>query len=369
MKVPVCDLKAGYLPIREQVLESIAECLEGMQLFLGPNVRGFEQEWAAYCGVPHAIGLANGTDAIILLLKAAGIGPGDEVITTPFTFFATVEAIGHVGATPVFVDIDPATYCLDPSLLEAAISPQTRGIIAVHLYGHPADMDPLAAIARAHDLLLIEDAAQAHGAEYNGRRIGSLADGAAFSFYFTKNLGAYGEAGAVTTANDAIAAALGELRNHGETAKYVHDRIGYNNRLDEIQAAILRIRLPLLDEHNDRRRAIAARYTAALAGTRLQLPSEAAWARHVYHLYVVRSSRRDALAQHLAEREIGFSLHYKLPCHLQPAVRALIGEPPSLPVAEAAAEQVLGLPMFPQLTEEQQEYVIEAVLDFEGRAG
>jgi len=369
VKVPVCDLKAGYTPIREQVLKAVDACLEGMQLFLGPNVRGFEQEWAEYCGASHCIGLANGTDALVLLLKAAGIGPGDEVITTPFTFFATVEAIGHVGARPVFVDIDPETYCLDPAQLDAAVTPSTRAVMAVHLYGHPADMDPIQQVARDRGLLLFEDAAQAHGAQYKGRRIGALADGAAFSFYFTKNLGAYGEAGAVTTADDDLAQALRELRNHGETAKYVHDRIGYNNRLDEVQAAILRIRLPLLDEYNNRRRAIAARYNEALAGTSLVLPFEAEWARHVYHLYVVRSERRDALAQHLTEREIGFSLHYKRPCHLQPAVTALIGEPPSLPVAEAAAEQVLGLPMFPQLTVEQQDYVIDAVLDFEPVTG
>jgi len=366
VKVPVCDLRAGYVPIREHVLEAIDQCLAGMQLFLGPNVQAFEAEWAGYCRASHCVGLASGTDALILLLKACGIGPGDEVITSPFTFFATVEAIGHVGSTPVFVDIDPQTYCLDPALLEAAVTPKTRAIIPVHLYGHPADMDPINAIARRHGLRVFEDAAQAHGAEYDGRRVGSLADAAAFSFYFTKNLGTYGEAGAVTTSDDEITQALRELRNHGETAKYVHDRIGYNNRLDEIQAAILRVRLPLLDAYNNRRREIAGRYNEALADTSLVLPSEAPWAKHVYHLYVVRSTRRDALAEHLTKREIGFSLHYRRPCHLQPAVTELIGTPPSLPVAEAAAEQVLGLPMYPQLIDEQQDYVIEAVRAFEG---
>jgi dTDP-4-amino-4,6-dideoxygalactose transaminase len=365
VKVPVCDLKAGYAPIRDRVLKAVDECLQGMQLFLGPNVQAFEQEWATYCGTEHCVGLASGTDALILLLKACDIGPGDEVITSPFTFFATVEAIGHVGATPVFVDIDPESFCLDPALLEAAITPRTRAIIVVHLYGHPADMDAINEIARRHGLAIFEDAAQAHGAQYNGRLVGSLADAAAFSYYFTKNLGTYGEAGAVTTDDDEIARALRELRNHGETAKYVHDRIGYNNRLDEIQAAVLRIRLPLLDAYNDRRREIAARYAEALAHTSLILPSEAPWAKHVYHLYVVRSPRRDALAQHLTDREIGFSLHYKCPCHLQPAVTQLIGEPPSLPIAESAANQVLGLPMYPQLTDEQQDYVIDAVREFD----
>jgi dTDP-4-amino-4,6-dideoxygalactose transaminase len=336
-----------------------------MQLFLGPNVQAFEREWAGHCNTADAVGLGSGTEALVLLLEAWGIGPGDEVITTPFTFFATVEAIAHVGAAPVFVDIDPETYCLDASLLAAAVTSRTRGIIAVHLYGHPADMDPINAVAETHGLRVLEDAAQAHGATYRGRRVGSLAEAAAFSFYFTKNLGTFGEAGAVTTDDPSTAQALRELRNHGETSKYVHHRIGYNNRLDEIQAAILRIRLPLLDGYNEARRAIARRYNEALAGTSLRLPIEAAWAHHVYHLYVVQSERRDELAEHLAAREIGFSLHYKRPCHLQPAVGRLIGTPPSLPVAERLADRVLGLPMYPQLTAEQQEYVIEAVLDFE----
>jgi dTDP-4-amino-4,6-dideoxygalactose transaminase len=364
VKVPVCDLKAGYLPIRDEVLRAVDECLQGMELFLGPNVRAFEAEWAEYCGTRHCLGLASGTDALILLLKACGIGPGDEVITTPFTFFATVEAIVHVGATPVFVDIDPHHFCLDPSLLEAAITPRTRALIVVHLYGHPAEMDALTGVAKAHGLYVLEDAAQAHGALYRGRKVGSLADAAAFSFYFTKNLGGYGEAGAVTTDDDGIARALRELRNHGETSKYVHQRIGYNSRLDEIHAAILRLRLRDLDAHNDQRRAVAARYRDALSGTSLLLPTEADWARHVFHLYVVRSCARDRLAAHLNQREIGVSLHYRRPCHLQEAVRALGGPTPSLPVAETAAGEVLGLPMYPQLTEAQQRYVVECVREF-----
>lgn len=366
MKVPVCDLKAGYLPIREEVLQAIDECLLGMQLFLGPNVRAFEEEWATYCGARHCVGLASGTDALILLLKACGIGPGDEVITTPFTFFATVEAIVHVGAMPVFVDIDRQHYCLDAGLLEAAITPQTRAVIAVHLYGHPAEMEPINRIARAHQLLVLEDAAQAHGALAGGRKVGSLADAAAFSFYFTKNLGGYGEAGAVTTDSDDIAQALRELRNHGETSKYVHQRMGYNSRLDEIHAAILRIRLRDLDAHNGQRRVHAARYAEALAGTSLVLPTEADWARHVFHLYVVRSQARDGLAAHLTAREIGTSLHYKRPCHLQEAVQGLGIPIPSLPIAESVAHEVLGLPMYPEMTEEQREYVIAAVREFEG---
>lgn len=366
MKVPVCDLKAGLAPIREQVLAAIDESLQGMQLFLGPNVQAFEQEWAAHCQAAECVGLANGTDSLILMLKAAGVGPGDEVITTPFTFFATVEAIVHVGARPAFVDIDPQTYCLHPDLVAASVTPRTRAIMAVHLYGHPADMDPLHEIAAKHGLLVFEDAAQAHGAEYKGRRVGSLGDGAAFSFYFTKNLGGYGEGGAVTTSDAELAQILRELRNHGETSKYVHERMGYNNRLDEIQAAILRIKLPELDACNDRRRALAARYNEALADTSLILPSEAEGARHVYHLYVVRSDRRDELADHLTANEIGFSLHYRRPCHLQEAVRALGYEVPSLPMTEGAAEQIIALPMYPQLTDEQQDYVIDCVRAFEG---
>lgn len=364
MKVPVCDLRAGYLPIREQVLKAIDECLDGMQLFLGPNVQGFEEEWAGYCGARHCVGLASGTDALLLLLKACGIGPGDEVITTPFTFFATVEAISHVGATPVFTDIDSHTYCLDASLVAEAVTPQTRAIIPVHLYGHPVDMHPICELARDRGILVLEDGAQAHGAEYRGRRVGSLGDAAAFSFYFTKNLGGYGEGGAVTTDSDEIAQALVELRNHGETSKYVHGRMGFNSRLDEIQAAILRIKLEHLDEHNAARRAVAERYRQGLADTGLVLPTEADWATHVYHLYVVLSEKRDELAEHLADREIGYSLHYKRPCHLQQAVRDLSLPTPKLPVAESLADRVIGLPMYPQLSEDQQDYVIRCVREF-----
>jgi len=366
VRVPVCDLRAGYLPIRDQVLQAIDQCLDGMQLFLGPNVRAFETEWAEYCGARHCVGLASGTDALLLLLKACGIGAGAEVITTPFTFFATVEAIVHVGATPVFVDIDPETYCMDPSLLEAAMTPRTGAIIPVHLYGHPVDMDPVRALAKERGIVVLEDGAQAHGGEYRGRRVGSLADAAAFSFYFTKNLGGYGEGGAVTTDSDETAQALVELRNHGETSKYVHQRMGYNNRLDEIQAAVLRIKLKHLDGYNDQRRAIAARYAAALGDTGLVLPTEAEWAKHAYHLYVVRSETRDQLAAHLEKCEIGYSLHYRRPCHLQEAVKNLGIPMPELPVAESAADQVIGLPMYPQLTEEQQDYVIRCVREFAG---
>jgi len=366
MRVPVCDLRAGYLPIREQVLDAIDACLDSMQLFLGPNVQGFEREWATYCEVSQCVGLADGTDALLLLLKAAGIGPGDEVITTPFTFFATVEAIAHLGARPVFVDIDPGTYCIDPSLIEAAVTARTRAILPVHLYGHPAEMDTICAIAERHGLMVFEDAAQAHGALYRGRRVGSLGDGASFSFYFTKNLGAFGEAGAATTHRDDIAQGLRELRNHGEVSKYAHRTAGFNSRLDEIQAAILRIRLQTLDECNDRRRAIAARYDVALEDTGLVLPKEADSTRHVYHLYVVRSQRRDALAEHLSAHEIGFSLHYRRPCHLQEAVQAMGFPIPRLPVAESMANEIIALPMYPQLTEEQQECVVNVVRDFEG---
>ena len=364
MKVPVCDLKAGYLPIRDEVLRAIDECLQRMELFLGPNVQEFEREWAAYCGTRHCIGLASGTDALILLLKACGIGPGDEVIAPSFTFFATIEAIVHVGATPVFVDIDPQHYCVDPSLLEAAITPRTRAVIAVHLYGHPADMDAVRRVAETHNLWVLEDGAQAHGAAYRGQHVGALADACAFSFYFTKNLGGYGEAGAVTTDNDGIAQALRELRNHGETSKYMHERVGYNSRLDEIHAAVLRIRLRDLEAHNEQRRAHAARYRQGLSDTCLVLPTEADWARHVFHLFVVRSQARDELAAHLNTREIGVSLHYRRPCHLQSAVRGLGIPIPSLPVAESTAGEVLGLPMYPELTEEQQEYVIGCVREF-----
>ena len=369
MQVPVCDLKAAYAPLREELLAAVAGALDSMELFLGPNVRALEEEWAAYCGTQEAVGLGSGTDALLLGLRALGVGAGDEVITPAFTFFATIEAILHVGARPVMVDIDPLSYCVDPAHVKAALSPGTAAIIPVDLYGQTADMAALRTLAAARGLPLLEDAAQAHGAENGGRRAGALGTIGAFSFYFTKNLGGYGEGGAVTTDDPQLARAVRELRNHGEESKYVHTRVGYNARLDEVHAAMLRVKLRHLDAWNEARRAHAARYSAALADLDLRLPAVAPYGTHVYHLYVIRTARRDELSQFLTSRGIGHSLHYRTPVHLQPAVADYSAGPGSLPVTEQVARECLALPMYAELTEGQQDYVVAAVREFHGRTG
>ncbi len=356
------DLKSQYLDIRDEVLTAFDETLTGMQLNLGPNVQAFEREWAQYSEVAHAVGVGNGTEALHLLLRAHDVGPGDEVITTSFTFIATIEAIVQTGATPVLVDIDPHTYCISPQLAAEAITPATRAIMAVHLYGHPADMGALAEAIAGRDILLLEDAAQAHGARYCGRRVGGLGDGAAFSFYLSKNLAAYGEGGVVTAGDEALAQRVRSLRVHGSLEKYVHEMIGYNSRLDELQAAVLRIKLRRLDAWNQARREHAARYDAALAGIDdLTLPVVADWAESVYHLYTVRSKRRDELAAALAAAGIGHAIHYAVPCHLQAALADLGYGKGSLPETERAASEVLSLPMYPELTDAQIDRVCEVV--------
>ena len=366
MQVPVCDLKAAYLPLREELLQAVAGALDSMELFLGPNVRALEEEWAAYCGTREAVGVGSGTDAILLALRALGVGTGDEVVAPAFTFFATIEAILHVGARPVMVDIDPVTCCVDPEQVEAALSPATAAMLPVDLYGQTADMAALRRIAEARGLPLLEDAAQAHGAENGGRKAGALGTMGAFSFYFTKNLGGYGEGGAVTTDDAQLAQAVRELRNHGEQSKYVHTSVGYNARLDEVQAALLRVKLRHLDRWNQARQGRAARYDAALAGVDVQLPAVAPYGTHVYHLYVIRTPRRDELSQFLTSRGIGHSLHYRTPVHLQPAVADFSPGPGSLPVTEQVARECLGLPMYAELTDAQQDYVVAAVREFCG---
>jgi len=356
------DLRSQYLDIRDEVLAAFDEALTGMQLNLGPNVRAFEQEWAEFCEAGHAIGVGNGTEALHLLLRAHGIGPGDEVITASFTFIATIEAIVQLGARPILVDIDPRTFCISPERVAEAITGDTRAVMAVHLYGHPADMDALANVIGDRDIKLLEDAAQAHGARYRGRRAGSLADGAAFSFYLSKNLAAYGEGGAITTDDDSVDDVLRHLRVHGSLEKSVHRYVGYNSRLDELQAAVLRIKLRQLEAWNQARRAHANRYTEALSGLGdLQLPVEKEWAEHVYHMYTVRTPRRDDLAAALAHAGVGHAIHYRIPCHLQQALCDLGYGAGSLPETERAAHEVLSLPMFPELTDEQIDRVCEVV--------
>ncbi|NPA90037.1 MAG: DegT/DnrJ/EryC1/StrS family aminotransferase [Chloroflexi bacterium] len=367
MHIPMVDLKAEYKTIQEALDAAIQRVVQNAQFILGPEVEAFEEAFAAYCGARHAVGVASGTAALFLTLAALDIGPGDEVITTPFTFFATASTIVHRGAKPVFVDIDPQTYNLDPHQVEDAITPRTRAIVAVHLFGHPAEMDPLRDIAERHGLWLVEDAAQAHGAEYKGRRVGTLGDVACFSFYPAKNLGAYGDAGAVVTNSDEVAERVRRLRNHGQARRYYHVEVGYAERMDGLQGAVLRAKLPYLDQWNEARRAAAHRYNQGLAPLDLVLPYEAPHVRHVYHVYTLRTDARDQLIQRLAERGIPTAVHYPRPLHLQPAFAFLGYGEGAFPVAERMAREVFSLPMHPHLTPEQQEYIIQALREEMGR--
>jgi dTDP-4-amino-4,6-dideoxygalactose transaminase len=364
MNVPLVDLKAQYKTIKPQIDAAIQRIVDGTSFILGKEVTSFEEAFAAYCGVRHCIGVGSGTAAIHLALLAAGVGPGDEVITTPFTFIATAGPIWMVGAKPVFVDIDLLSYAMDPDRVEAAITARTRAIMPVHLYGHPADMDPILDIADRHGLTVIEDAAQAHGAEYRGRRVGTMGRLACFSFYPGKNLGAYGDAGAVVTDDAALAQHVTMLRDHGRRSKYEHEFMGYGERLDAMQAAILAAKLPYLEEWTERRRQAAARYNALLAGADVVLPHEAEHVRAVYHIYALRTRRRDALLKHLNGLDIGAGIHYPIALHRQPAL-AYLGLPRgSFPAAATAAAEELSLPLYPEITEEQLTYVAGAVTGF-----
>ncbi len=367
MNVPIVDLKAEHAQLQEEIDAALARVVHNTAFILGAEVAAFEDAFAAYCGARHAVGVASGTAALFLALAALDIGPGDEVITTPFTFFATASTVAHRGARPVFVDIDPRTLNLDPNRVEDAITPRTRAIIAVHLFGHPADMDPLRDIARRHGLWLIEDAAQAHGATYRGRRTGTLGDVACFSFYPAKNLGAYGDAGGIVTNDDDLAQRLRRLRNHGQEGRYHHVELGYAERMDGFQGAVLRVKLPHLDAWNEKRRELAYRYNALLQEVDLRTPYESPDVQHVYHCYTVRTPRRDELAQVLQQRGIASAVHYPTPLHLQPAFAYLglgIGD---FPHAEQAAREVLSLPIFPQMTEKQQEQVVDAIYAWNSR--
>jgi dTDP-4-amino-4,6-dideoxygalactose transaminase len=363
-RVPFVDLAAQGAAIREEVNEAVARCLARNDWILGEDVSAFEEEFAAYCETSAAVGMDSGLSALELLLRAFEIGPGDEVITPANTFIATALAISAAGATPVLVDADPATFNLDPALLEDAIGPRTRAIMPVHLYGQPADMDAIAAVAKRHGLVVIEDACQAHGARYDGRRAGSLGDAAAFSFYPSKNLGAYGDGGAVTTSDEQVLDRLRLLRNYGQRQKYVHETEGFNRRLDTLQAAVLRVKLRRLDAWNEARRRHAALYGELLAGIAIDAPAAQPWAEHVWHLYVIRTEQRDALKAFLGERGIETGIHYPLPIHLQQAFRHLGYARGSFPVTEAMADQLLSLPMFPELEESQIHAVVDTLAEF-----
>lgn len=361
MQIPLIDLKRQYAALAEEIEQALRRVLTGGQYIMGPEVKALETEIAHYCGVPHAVGVASGTDALLLALDAAGIGEGDEVITTPYTFFATAEAISRRGAVPVFVDIDPESFNINPALVEEKITPRTKAIIPVHLYGLPAEMEPLMEIARRHNLFVLEDACQAIGSAYRGKKSGSLGDAAAFSFFPTKNLGAYGDGGMLVTFDPVLAEKVRVLRLHGGARKYYHSDLGYNSRLDELQAAVLRVKLRYLDRWNEQRREAAARYDALLEGTGIITPRRFKEAYQVYHLYIVRTPDRDRLFEYLKSQGIGCGIYYPVPLHLQEIYRSLGYRKGDCPEAEKAAEETLALPFFPEITASEQEYVAETI--------
>jgi dTDP-4-amino-4,6-dideoxygalactose transaminase len=363
IRVPYLDLKAQYRSIKSEIDEAVARLLDSCQFVLGPEVAEFEKDFASYCGTSECIALNSGTSALHLALLAGGVGPGDEVITVPFTFVASVATILYAGAKPVLVDIEPRTFNMNPDALQAAISPRTKAIVPVHLYGHPADMDPILEVARKHNLVVIEDAAQAHGATYKGRSAGSVGDIACFSFYPTKNLGAYGEGGAVTTSNPEYARTIRMLRDWGQDRKYHHLLHGYNYRMEGFQGAILRVKLRHLERWIERRRAIVKTYNEQLAGLDVVRPAEMPWARHVYHLYTLRSDNRDALQADLLNEGIQTGVHYSTPAHLLPAYAHLGYGPNSFPESKKAAREVLSLPLYPELTESQVQTVLDALTE------
>ncbi len=367
--IPFLDLKAQYASIEHEILAAVSETLASAQYVLGKEVAAFEEEFAAYSGGQFGIGVNSGTSALHLALLAAGIGPGDEVVTVSCTFVATVAAIDYAGAQPVFVDVDPITLNMDPSKLEAAITERTKAIMPVHLHGQPADLDPILDIARRNNLVVIEDAAQAHGAEYKGRRVGSIGDLGCFSFYPGKNLGACGEGGMVVTNNEEYASRIRMLRDWGQERKYHHVYKGFNYRMEGIQGAVLRVKLRHLNAWTEARRQHAQSYRKLLADSGIHTPVQADYARHVYHVYAVRIPGRDAIQEALQARGIQTAIHYPIPVHLQKAYTEFGYSEGDLPVTEQAAKELLSLPMFPELTQDQVAEVCEVLREEIGRAG
>jgi dTDP-4-amino-4,6-dideoxygalactose transaminase len=360
--IPLVDLVAQYNTIKPEIDAAVQQVLTSGKFILGPNVSAFEQEAAAYLGVKHAVGVASGTDALVIALRAAGVGPGDEVIVPAYSFFATAGAVLTVGARPVFVDVNPQTYLIDVAQVEAAIGPHSRAVLPVHLYGQPADMDELRALTVKHGLKLIEDNAQGFGAVYKGRKTGSLGDLGCLSFFPTKNLGGYGDGGMVTTNDDALAEKVRMLRAHGWKKKYFPEMLGYNSRLDELQAAILRVKLQYVDGWNERRRELAHQYTRCLAEIGLAGPVEAPERSHVYHLYIVSLPERERIQQELKEAGVACEVYYPQPLHLAEPCRNLGWHlRGSLPVSEHASQHTLALPLYPELSEDQLSQVVEAV--------
>lgn len=369
MTVPFVDLKAQYLSIKHEIDAAIQHVLDNTQFILGAEVAAFEEEFAAYSGAEFCVGVNNGTNALYLALLAADIGPGDEVITTPFTFVASVAAIWYAGAKPVFVDIDPATYLIDASKIEAAITPKTKALLPVHLYGQACDMDAIVAIAKKHKLIVIEDACQAHGSEWKGKRVGGIGDFGAFSFYPGKNLGAYGEGGATTTNNPEYARKIRMLRDWGAEKKYQHVLKGFNMRLEGMQGAILRVKMKYIEKWTEQRREAAKRYDALFAGTGVSFPHVSEHARHVYHIYSTRTPNRQAWQDALAAKGIQSGIHYPIAIHNLPAYSDLGYKNGDFPHAEKAAAEQLSLPMYPELTAEMQERVAAAVIDLHKSEG
>ena len=359
--IPFLDLKSHHAALRTELDRAIKEVIDSSAFAGGPFVEKFERDFAAYCGSRYAIGVGSGTEALWLPLLACGVGPGDEVITVANTFMATAEAITYCGARPVFVDVNETTYTMDPAGLEDAVGPRTKAIIPVHLFGQPADMDPILEFARKHNLFVIEDAAQAHGAKYKGRTAGTLGDAGCFSFYPSKNLGALGEAGAIITNNAELQEKLRILRDHGQVRKYHHEVIGWNCRMDGIQAAVLSVKLAYLESGNSLRRTHALQYNRAFDGMgEVITPFEASYARHVYHVYAIRVEERDEVTRFLKERAIQCAVHYPVPIHLQKAYQDLGYKTGSLPISEKIAREFISLPMFPELTEAQINMVVLA---------
>ena len=369
MKVPLLDLQAQYASLQHNVRAAIARVFDSQQFVLGPEVSALEKELAAYCGTTEAVGCASGSDALLLTLMALDVGPGDDVMTTPFTFFATGSAITRLGARPVFVDIDPVTYNIDASRIDVAITPRTKAIMPVHLFGQCADMDAVLSVARDKNVPVIEDAAQAIGAEDNGRRAGSMGLAGCFSFYPTKNLGGAGDGGLVTTSNGDFASRLKRLRTHGGFTEYEHEEVGVNSRLDALQAAVLRVKLPYLDEWSNARAQRAAIYSELLEQADLSFglktPMVRPNNRHIFHQYVVRvPQQRDVLSDHLKSHGIGTKVYYPIPLHLQQCFAFLGYKPGDFPEAERAAVETMALPMFPEITDAQQEYVVKTIQSF-----
>lgn len=364
--ISLVDLTAQYHSIKKEIDAAVLSTLESGHFILGPQVTKFEESIASYLGVNHAIGLASGTDALVLALRALNIGAGDEVIIPAYTFFATAGTVMSVGAKPVFVDVDPQSYQINVNRIAAAITPKTKAIIPVHLYGHPAEMNPIFAIAREHNLKMIEDNAQGFGAEYLGAKTGSLGDIGCLSFFPTKNLGAFGDAGMVVTNDPALAERMRMLRTHGWRKKYYSEEVGYNSRLDALQAAILQAKFPHVDSWNEKRRELAHRYSEHLAPLGVVIPVEREWAKHVYHLYIIRSAKRDELQAFLKRKGIASEVYYPLPPHLSVPCRAFGYKEGDFPHAELAARETLALPLYPELTLSQQDEVIAAVSEFAG---